>query len=324
MNSRSQSPVRPLSLPVRAFPASVLLLLAAACAILPGGESFYAERPFTPPRSYAGGVVVTEIFVPGSSGLEPVVEEIAEYFPRTYQVVLAYHMHVPPPRRYRGGELYPDQLNPLAGPDGLTRAEYYGIGKWDAVYVDGEALEIPTEGGQRLPGTMYAPLKDAIERDLKFIPPVAIDLDVNRDGGRFAITATVTPQIDMSGHDLVLRLAVVETASRSLSRPEGPPGAYSTDDHPWVVRYMPGGAAGYPISFEAGAFTVETGASTTLIASRHHAWLTEQARELTVTRDQERIILQREELGAENLFVVAFVQREQDRRILQAAVWYPE
>jgi hypothetical protein len=171
---------------------------------------------------------------------------------------------------------------------------------------------------------MYGPVKNAVMRELRLIPPVAIDLSVNREEERFAISVTVTPEIDMTGHDLVLRIALVEDFSRTVNRPVGPPGEYAADVHPFVVRHMPGGAGGFPISFTAGAFTVETGISTTVISRRLHAWLTEQLPDLALTRAGERILMQREEISAEKLRVVAFVQREQDRRILQGAVWYPE
>ncbi len=303
----------------------VLFALASGCAALPGGERLYAERPFEPPRSYAGGVVVTEIFVPGSSALEPTLQQLAGYYPDTYMVPLAYHVHIPPPQRYYRNTRLDNRLNVLANPAGADRARYYDVVDRTAALVDGEPVDLPAPSGEQIPQGRYNLLRDAIDREFRFIPPVTIALEVDRQSSSFTIAVEVRPLIDLAGHDLVLRVALAERESFVPgAQAAGPPGRYDENVHPFVVRHFLGGVDGYPIAFSDGSFRIQQHVSLDHVAHSLMNWLNEEAARLGVTEGQQRLIDNPEMIGAGGIYVVAFVQREQDRRILQAAVWYPE
>ena len=242
-------------------------------------------------------VVLVEVFT--SADAEPVVAvDLAEggllrAFRPSEMALLTYHLHAPSP-------------SPLAAKESAERFGYYaenmGLRGIPSVVVDGT----PAEAG----GGPASVAKERFEATRKLVEaavekPVGcgLTLTATPTEAGFAAKASVA-RLTAPGEKVRLRFAVVEPRVRY----EGDSG---TRYHQYVVRAMPGGAAGFPLT-EA---TAEQ--SVTINPTDLRAALNKNLDEFAAS---EKIEFPRPDrpLALAGLKLIAFVQNDETKEVLQA------
>ncbi len=165
-------------------------------------------------------------------------------------------------------------------------------------------------------------LEDAIDRELRLIPPVSLTLSVEQDGPLLDISVEVKPVIEFYDDLLSLRIAVVEERV-VVPMPSG-----EVREYQMVVRGMIGGARGIPVEFTPDGFQVSRQIDIRHIESQIFNYLSSQARLDEVPDDNSVYRLSKESelrrhshIDLDRVRLVAFVQRETDRAVLQAAIF---
>jgi hypothetical protein len=143
-------------------------------------------------------------------------------------VLLQYHLHIPRP-------------DPLANPDTLARAEYYGekIEGTPTVFFNGKPG--PEGGGSRgAAGLIYKEYCKVIDPLLAEKTKAKLSASAMRTGDKIAIQAEVAG-VDRPGDKLRMRVALVEKWVHF-------PGPNGLSYHAHVVRALPGGAKGFAVT----------------------------------------------------------------------------
>jgi hypothetical protein len=217
-------------------------------------------------------------------------------------VLLQYHLHIPGP-------------DPLTNADSEGRSRYYQVQGTPTVVINGK--EGPPLGGFR-PNA-----KDAYEKAARAIveaqgeaSPVKLALEASRKGDEIVIRAEASgvkkpeakkddekKDADKPESKVRLRFAVIEDVVRY-------PGRNGQRFHHHVVRGLPGGVEGFPIT--EGSLKKEVKVSL--------ADLRKGLDEYLVAANKRRPFLDDERpLEMKNLKVAAFVQDDATKEVLQAA-----
>ncbi len=210
---------------------------------------------------------------------------------KTYQtqdvVLLQYHVHIPGP-------------DPLTNADTEKRFDYYKGRGVPSTYVGGgDDLGI---GGFKAQGQgSYERLNQAVRAELKKDGAATIKLTAKQTGDDILISADVTDVKD-AGKDAKLRVALVEEIVRY-------PGNNQQRFHHHVVRAMPGGAEG--IALKDAKTRQELKVNLAELKRSLGEYL-EQANQRRAFDDDER------PLDLAHLMVVAFVQNDETKEVLQA------
>jgi hypothetical protein len=253
--------------------------------------------PFKP-KAYGGRagennrVVLVELFT-GAQCPPCVAADVAfDGLLKTYKpsdvVFLQYHLHIPGP-------------DPLTNEDSEKRMKYYDLGGTPSYYVDGQAgppAGGPKQGGQQA----YAKLFSKIGDELKTETKTAIKLTAQRKGDKIDIAAQVSG-LENTGEKVRLRYVLVEDVVRYLGR-------NGQRLHHHVVRAFPGGVEGAKLD---------------KAESKHEQSI--QIPELTKTlgdyltaSNAKRPFIDDERpLSLKHLKVVAFIQNDEDKKVIQAA-----
>jgi hypothetical protein len=252
----------------------------------------FQVKEFAGRKGKGGHVVVVELFT-GAQSPQSVAADIAfdaalrRYGPAD-AVLLRYHLHVP-------------ASDPLASPAGEARRAYYDLDGIPAVFVDGKV--VPELGGAaRFGRDRFDKLCAAVEKALGGEAGARLRLKVGRDGDRVSVQAQVEG-LKSPGEKVRLRLALVEEEVRYI-------GFNRRRLHYHVVRDMPGGAEGFELRRKAA--TVLVGVSLADVRKRLEEHLRARAKEQPFATDERP-------LGLKRLKVIAFVQDDATRRVLQSA-----
>jgi hypothetical protein len=205
-------------------------------------------------------------------------------------VFLQYHLHIPGP-------------DPLTNPDTVARMEHYGdeVQGCPTAFVNGERTA--GLGGTKAEGQdSYGRLRDQIERQLDVPAQVAVKVSAARKGSKIDLEARVTDLVGASD-TLRLRFALVEDVV-------GYYGRNRQRLHHHVVRALPGGAAGQAVRGKAA--TLKASVDVDEVRKNLAEYLAEFGDE-SGRLDEDR------PLALKKLKVVAFVQDEVTREVLQAA-----
>ncbi len=175
-------------------------------------------------------VILLELFTgtscPPCVAADLAFEALGRAFNRSDLVLLQYHLHVPGP-------------DPLTNADSEARAEFYKVPGTPIIFVNGQESGQP--GGPRQKGAeRYVEYRAIIEKELEQKSPVKVELTVNRDGDEIRVDAKLN-DVAEPGEMLRLRLALVEEKVRFT-------GLNGVRLHHYVVRSMPGGSDGVPIT----------------------------------------------------------------------------
>jgi hypothetical protein len=261
-------------------------------------EYLRTATPFKPEPSgrtgTSGRVAVLELFT-GAQCPPCVAADIAfDALGQTYKpaelALLQYHLHIP-------------------GPDALTnraaeaRAQYYidDINGTPVLFLDG--LATPNMGGDRdLAKRRYESLRKLVNEDLDAGPQARLELTVRRQGGTIEAHAEVS-EFKKAGEKVRLRLALVEDVARYQ-------GGNGRRLHHHVVRAFLGGPDGFPLKERAASRDVKITLAD--VEKEIRDYLAEAAKKRPLMGDEPTLRLER-------LRVVAFVQDDEHKRILQAA-----
>jgi hypothetical protein len=219
---------------------------------------------------------------------------------RTYKptevVLLQYHEHIPGP-------------DPLVSKDGAARMDFYN--KKDdekatpQVFINGKAGE-PGGGPAKASRLKYQTYRETIEELLEKPAPVKLALTASLKGDELTAKATVS-ELQKPGEKVSLRFALAEDRVRYQ-------GANGIRYHHSVVRAMPGGPKGFPLT-KASAEQAVTAKLDEIRAANTKA-LDEFAAELK-NRGADFSFGARP-MALKNLKLVAFVQNDETNEVLQA------
>ncbi len=193
--------------------------------------------------------------------------------------------------------------DPLICRESAARKDFYPeFEGCPSLFVDGRI--VPGLGGPLgLSETRYQAIRAAVEPEIQSKAGASIDLKATLDSDIIHIVATARATEPGSGSELRLRLAVVEEEVRYV-------GNNRLRLHRRVVRAMPGGAAGTPLS--EGRGSVDVSLTRAEIRKGIQAYLADPA--------NAGGKLPEPTVDLKMFSVVAFVQDEGTKEVLQAAL----
>ncbi len=251
----------------------------------------FKTEPFQRAAS-TGRVVLVELFT-GAQCPPCVAADVAfDAALKTYKpqdvILLQYHQHIPGP-------------DALTNEDTEKRFQYYQGRGVPSTYVDG-GTNLPLGGGKAAGKDAYQKLVDALKGELDKGAAAKIALKARQSGDNIVITAEVSDLKD-AGPDTKLRLALVEENIRY-------PGGNGQRFHHHVVRSMPGGVDGFALKTAKEKQEVKV----------NLAELKKSLAEYLVKANQRRPFASDDRpLDLKHLFVVAFIQNDKTKEIVQAA-----
>jgi hypothetical protein len=257
----------------------------------------YARKalPFKP-ETFAGRkdsstrVVLVELFTgaqcPPCVAADLAFDALGKTYKPTEVALLQYHIHVP-------------RFDPLANPDSEARQRYYSdaIQGTPTILFDGKA-EAGGGGFVDDAKDKYKEYREVLDPLLNAAPRAKIKASAVQKGGKIDITAEVT-DLEEPGDRTRLRLALVEDWAQYQ-------GANRLRYHHHVVRAMPGGGSGLALKDKTGKLTTSID-------------LEELRKELNRYLDSRKFPEDRPSVDLKRLSVVAFVQNDKTKEILQSA-----
>ncbi len=289
---------------------------------------------YQPTAKRSNRVVLAEVFT--GSGCPPCVsadlgfEAMMERYSRQELIVLMYHQHIPQP-------------DPMTNPSSQARFKYYGGAGVPTYTIDGAEPQVGG-GGKDQAKAFYQRINPLIEKRLEVAPEASLKLDASLENGIVKVTAQVALNKD------AMEKAGAESESDAEAKDARPapgtpadakpsyklhallveetlryPGENGIRIHPVVVRAMSG--------FMAGGFTLDPAkldsaggevVNAVFDIAAISAALKRNTEEFEASQSKERdepftFIERKYEINANNLSVVAFVQEQKSRKVLQAA-----
>jgi hypothetical protein len=212
-------------------------------------------------------------------------------YPPTEVVLLQYHLHIPGP-------------DPLANEDTAARGKYYDdeVEGTPTVLFNGKLKSKANDGGSMDDAKeKYQDYRDVIQSLLEQTTPVKLTAQAVRKGDKIEITATAD-DVPNPGEKVRLRLALVEEAVRYV-------GGNQLRFHHRVVRDLPGGAAGVVLKAKAGK--QQATVDLAKLRERLTGYLAEVGKKTPFPNESRPLDLK-------NLYVVAFVQNDENKEVLQS------
>ena len=220
--------------------------------------------------------------------------KLLERYDRSELTVLEYHLHIPHP-------------DPMANTDTELRSEYYGINSTPTSVIDG--TNMTNSGGLGVAArAKFAVYSDAIDHILstQAKASVKISAKIRRSKVSFAVSASVAN----TRKSYRLRVVLAEDGIRYQ-------GANGISEHRFVVRKMLRGAGGVAFN-QNGKAAVKDAFTVSTIEDQLEKYLTtyEQKMPRPGTPFKEK----KSEIDPRQLYIVAFVQDDATRRILQSTI----
>jgi hypothetical protein len=258
-------------------------------------------QPYTRAAARSDRVVLAELFTgagcPPCVGADMAFDGALERYKRQDVALLVYHLHIPRP-------------DPMTNPSTLAREKFYTIHGVPAFWIDGESVEGgggTAEMAQKIYDDRVQP---ALEKRLAMKADLPLALQAAAIGSKVSVKVEVGKSASPAKH-LKLQIALVEEQVRYA-------GENGVRFHPMVVRSLGGK--------DALGFTVEPGKS----ASVEHIFDLDAiiAANKTHLDDFEakndnfgkfQFSQKKHEMDRARLAVVAFVQDEDTKKVLQAA-----
>lgn len=221
-------------------------------------------------------------------------DKLIERYNRSTLAVLEYHLHIPAP-------------DPMTNADAETRAKYYEVTSTPTSIIDG--TERTVGGGPPIAArSRFAVFSDAIERRLsgQFDGSITVEGVLRED----VLTTNAVAQIGGKFNDtLALRFALAEELVEYR-------GVNNISPHRFVVRSMIGTPAGKRFDRAGRAQIAEAIVLQTLQDSLKAYLDAFEAK----TPGKKVFKEKKHEIKTANLFLVAFIQNESTKEVLQAAV----
>lgn len=268
---------------------------AAALQFTP--EEFHRERVALKQNEYPK-VVMAELFT-GSECRPCQAADIAfdyliERFKTSSLAILEYHLHIPQP-------------DPLSNVDAEKRGEYYGVNSTPTA-IFGGVTGIPSGGNKLAAKSKFFLYSEVVERQLK--TPSSVALSLSSSLKKNILTVNASAITTSKTNKLKLRIAVVEDEVYYK-------GSNGIEQHKFVVRKMLKSADGFSFPKHGKLRITETLNMKTVIADLGKYY------ELTNTRYAQLgtgLKAKKNEIDLKRLAVVAFVQDDATREILQSSV----
>jgi hypothetical protein len=254
----------------------------------------FKPEAFTGRKGESTRVVLVELFTgaqcPPCVSADIAFDAALETFKPADAVFLEYHLHIPGP-------------DPLTNADTEARMEYYGreIEGTPTMFLDGKVTD-PMGGGRQHGKARYEALRKLLEKEMETAKGANLKLTVKREGDKLNLEAQVG-SLKKTGDKVRLRFVLVEDVVRY-------PGRNGQRLHHHVVRAFPGGAKGVAL----------TEKSATKSATVSLGELRKGLEDYLTAANKKRPFMDDERpLRLENLKVVAFIQDDEDKSVLQAA-----
>lgn len=254
----------------------------------------------TAPRGAEGGnrVALVELFTgakcPPCVAADVATGGLEKTFGKSEVIVLRYHQHIPGP-------------DPFANSDSEARFSFYDGRGTPTVTLNGTSFENPMGGLMQVPG-VYKRLSEDIKPILEETTAVKLALTAAAKDGKLTLTAVATGFDPEATEDLKLRLVLAEDTTFFKAR-------NGIRLHEMVVRAMPGGHEGVPVADGALKYeeTIDLGEFRQKLATYLDDYEREQG---AIFGDFE---FSAKPLDMSKLHLVAFVQDEETRKVLQSA-----
>jgi len=254
---------------------------------------------YKPTAARTKRLVLSEIFT--GSGCPPCVaadlafEAALNRYSTSELTVLMYHLHIPQP-------------DPITNPSTQARAKLYKVNGVPSMYIDG-ATDGRGGGSRENTKSVYERINPMIEKQLEVLPAARVKLEASQRGSRVLVKAEVD-QVKSESKILKLQIVLVEKEVR-----------YSGENgirfHTMVVRSLAGrDAGGFPVDAEKGA-SVEYTFDLPKITAELKAHLDDY--EINGRHGKITFRQKMHEINPRDLAVVAFVQDESSKNVLQTA-----
>lgn len=223
-------------------------------------------------------------------------EAALDRYARQNYILLNYHVHIPQP-------------DPMVNPSTLERQKFYGVRSSPSYFVDGDS-----DGGggsADMAKSIYErKVEPAIEKHLTAAPEAAIKLRATHSGSTVKVKASVS-NVKSKSDKLRLQIALVEDTVRYN-------GENGNRFHEMVVRSLavaPAQAQGFALRpGKGGSFEYTFDVAKAAADAKAHL----EDYETNTRKGAYTFRKKKHEIAAGNLSVVAFVQNEATRKILQA------
>ena len=255
------------------------------------------EAAFPGRKAASQRTVLVELFTSADAPPSVAIDLTAAALLKTFQpselAVMTYQLHAPSP-------------NPLATAEGMERFGYYARGGAiqgiPAIVVDGQVVEL-NGGPASVAKERYKALRERIATAVEKPAGAKLVLTAEPKDSGFTVKAGVS-ELAKPGDSIFLRFAVIE----SRIRYEGNSGQRY---HHHVVRSMPGAVKGFALTKNSHEETV----TVTLddIRAAQNKYLDDFA-----AREQLQFPRPERPLALKNLKLVAFIQDDSNRAILQS------
>jgi hypothetical protein len=254
----------------------------------------FETKPFAGRKGKSDRVVLVELFTgaqcPPCVAADVAFDAAVQSYKPGDVALLEHHLHIPGP-------------DPLTNADTEARQEYYGdqIPGTPTAFADGKAT--PALGGPKGAGqASFDRLSGVINEALEKAPGAELKLSVERKGDKLELAADVSGLKEV-GDKTRLRFVLAEDVVRY-------PGRNRQRLHHHVVRSFPGGVAGIPLKEKSGKHTVTV--SLPELRKTLEGYLDKSGRGRPYLDDARPLELR-------HLMVVAFVQDDATKQVLQAA-----
>jgi len=260
--------------------------------------------PYKPSKARTDRVVLAELFT--GAGCPPCVaadlafEAALERYSPEDIAVLVYHLHIPRP-------------DPMTNPSTVTRKEFYGVPGTPTWFVDGGNQHVgggTAAGAEKL---FKDTLQSVVDKRLDVKPAADITLKATMIGDKVEVDAKVA-KAGKPDQKLRLQVALVEEMVHYT-------GENGVRFHPMVVRSLAStekNTLGFPVAPGKGAKVAYSFDITKAVADAR-AHLDEMEGGSSQRFGKFQFIERENDINPANLRVVAFVQDEKTKEILQAA-----
>lgn len=226
---------------------------------------------------------------------------IDDRYDKSTIATLVYHLHIPGP-------------DPMTNADTLARAKYYGTNATPTAVFDGGSKK--SGGGDRAMAQMlFKDYSGVIEKRLSTAPLASLDnFKAQLTGSSIAVSGDaklLSGATDRAAH-VVLHVALAETDVSYM-------GSNGVRVHNLVVRQLIGGPQGQPFAADTSGASMSQTIDLTSVTSGLNDYLASYEK----TRGSFKFKARPTAIDPAKVVVVAFVQDDQTKEILQAVVVTP-
>jgi thiol-disulfide isomerase/thioredoxin len=254
-------------------------------------QAVKAEK-FAGRKGKSDRVVLVEMFTgaecPPCRGADVAFDGLTKTYQPSEVVFLQYHLHAPGP-------------DPLTGPSNDPRAEFYGVNGTPALILNGKVVTSRIGGDFDDGQKRYEALRDVLNELLEDTSKVKLKATAKLKDNKVTITADVSG-VEEPGENVKLRLALVEEQVDYA-------GGNMVRHHHHVVRALPDGVKGVAIKDKALKHSATVDLAD--LKKEQTKYLDEVAKDTPFPSTQRPMELK-------NLKVVAFLQDDDTRKVLQA------